>query len=202
MSNKQLGIDLETLVHNLDLSESAIKVLDYPNKQELVTLDNALTNFTEDGALMFVNPNPAATVYSLPMFNGALYHGDVKLMDLNFNLNTPTQTIAVYAGMSYRCFKWSVTVSYADANDEIGTYETVVTNCKLYFVPFRRKLHAYRDIEDESESGGDSSGTVIDVSNVGIFGCPTDYEDQYNTVLGDMSELNDILADAEESESA
>ena len=113
------------------------KVLNYDAKTVIAHTDNAITTFTEDGVILFYNPHTPATVYDLPMFNGELYdENNTKLMDLNFNTNTPSSTFEVTAGMSYKCLKWSVITIYANTEDEVGSYQSVNTDCELYFVPY------------------------------------------------------------------
>lgn len=126
MANINIGLSMDAIQSNLDLTESNIKVLDYHHKVEITITNDTVTPITQDGALLFVNPSTSFNSNNVAVFNGELYDGVAKLMDLNFNGNTPTSTISVYAGMSYKSINW-----------------TTPTECKLYFVPFKHKLLTY-----------------------------------------------------------
>lgn len=162
------------------------KVLNYSAKTAIAHTDNTTTTFAEDGAIFFYNPHTAATVYNLPMFNGELYDSNnTKIMDLNFNTNTPSSTFAVTAGMKYKCLKWSVITVYASTEDEVGSYQSVDTNCALYFVPY-----TIQSVTNSSSSSGSDITTNANFVNT------------YNEALGDTSALDAILGEESESESA
>lgn len=161
------------------------KVLNFSAKTAIAHTDNAITTFTEDGVIFFYNPHTAATVYDLPMFNGELYDkNNVKLMDLNYNTNTPSSTFPVSAGMKYKCLKWSVIVVYASTEDEVGSYQSVNTDCALYFVPYTAVLGNLQPASSEN--------IVTD----------SDFVATYNSALGDTSVLDNLLGEESESESA
>ncbi len=185
MSTITMGLKPNRVIDDVDFSQSHIKVLDYGRMTTIPHTDNAVTTFTEDGVILFHNPHEQATVYDLPMFNGELYNSnDVKILDLNYSTNNPTTTISVYEGMKYKCLKWSVITVYADTSDEVGTLQTVSTDCELYFVPFKTKLNSTYNGVDSSNISGSS-----------------DYVAAYNAALGDTSALDRILGLGESGES-